>query len=135
MTAEPTPTAEPNPVPDKFVWVRAAAAVLASVAAASIPIVAVLITSQYAAITKNSERDTQFIEMAIGILSDKPTDENRVLRSWAVRVIRHRSDPELRFTEEEERLLIEDLQLVMTNPRNRLLEEPIDPKKREFMYP
>ena len=97
---------------DHWVIVRSISAVVASVAAASIPVVVTIVSNQYTAAVENAERQAQFIEIAVGVLSEPSGDElaqatREPLREWAVRVINLNATDELQFDERSQRLLIE----------------------------
>lgn len=52
--------------------VRAISGVVAAMAAASVPIVAALVVQSYTVAVKERDRNAQYIQIAIGILSEDP---------------------------------------------------------------
>jgi|SRR4029450_13259267 hypothetical protein len=71
---------------DPNVWekARTMSAILAAVV---IPVAVALVGNWYATALKEREIQVRYVELAVSILSQKPTQENSQLRLWAVDVI------------------------------------------------
>jgi hypothetical protein len=52
-----------------------------------IPIVVVVVANEYSATIKYAENSVKYTELAIKVLDNKPTEENRNLRLWAIDVL------------------------------------------------
>lgn len=98
----------------------------AAIAAASIPLVVAYIVQSYTAAVKERDRNAQYVEIAVGILSESPNDDNKPLREWAVSVINRYSD--VPFTERQTQLLINEI------PLNRIIID-IQPPGRPVARP
>lgn len=81
-------------------------AITTSISVIIIPIVIGYIGNIYTQATKEKEIQSRFVELAINILNQKPTDESRNLRQWATNVIDHYSGVKLSDTVRRE--LIEE---------------------------
>lgn len=74
-----------------------------------IPIVVLVAGSGFSEALKERELEGEFVKLAIDVLRDKPSTENKKLRVWSVRVIDKYSG--VPFTDEEKIDLIENIQL------------------------
>lgn len=59
----------------------------AAVGAILVPVAVAFVGSIYTSAVKNREVEGQFVEMAVSILQQQPTEESQPLRSWAVSVL------------------------------------------------
>ncbi|MCH7726690.1 MAG: hypothetical protein IH991_09455 [Planctomycetes bacterium] len=89
-----------------FGTLRSLSAILAGFAAASIPVVVVLVGNMFTTAINVRNRETRFIEIAVNVLSDKPTEANKPLREWAVEILVMHSPVEL--TKRQQQLLVEE---------------------------
>jgi len=102
------------PAPARDIWGKfmSVAAMVGSVAAASVPIVATYIGSSYTQAIKQGERETQYVQIAVDVLSQPPSESRREapLREWGVEVLDRYS--EVKLTPDQRRLLIQDVPLI-----------------------
>ena len=57
------------------------------IASVLVPIVVVVVGNEYSTTIKYSENSVKFTELAIKVLDNKPTDENKNLRLWAIDIL------------------------------------------------
>lgn len=72
-----------------------------------IPVVLGLVGHWYTAALKDREIQSRYIELAINILNEEPSDQNKKVRSWAARIIDKYS--EIKIGEAEEEILMHRL--------------------------
>ncbi len=77
-------------------------------------IVGALISGHYAYKINDRTIESKYVELAINILSQKPDDEQKPLRKWAVNVVNEYS--EVKFSEEVKKNLIEKVSLPTYSP-------------------
>jgi hypothetical protein len=85
----------------------------AILAATLIPLALAVIGHFYTEATKAKERETHFVDLAVNILSQKPTSETKSTREWAIRVIDRYS--EVKFTTEEKTALAEHVRITSSS--------------------
>jgi hypothetical protein len=75
-----------NPVEQKDIWDKLSS-IAGLIASVLIPIVVVVIGNEYSATIRYSENSVQYTELAIKVLDNQPTEENRNLRLWAIDIL------------------------------------------------
>jgi hypothetical protein len=78
--------------------------------------------------TKNREMDLKYVELAIGILSDKPTDESQDLRQWAVGIVNRYSTEKLSVKTQKD--LINKIPVLIETLRDGSLWDTIELKSK-----
>ena len=77
-----------SPSPDGWERLKILSVVLVTVI---IPLAIALTGNWYATALKDKEIQTKYVELAISILSQQPTDDNKSVREWAVQIINYYS--------------------------------------------
>jgi len=71
--------------PDRSGWLIAVVGLAGAVGGA-------IATSAFSYLNNKADNDAKMIELSVGILRAKPTDETRPLRQWAIDVIEKRAN-------------------------------------------
>lgn len=74
------------------------------IASIFIPIAVVIIGNMYSSALKESETQVRYVELAVEILKEKPSDKKHNLRKWAVDLINNYSEIEIDSQTREELL-------------------------------
>lgn len=77
------------------------------IAAVLVPIAIAVVGNVYTEGMKEKEMEARYVELAVDILTQPPTDDTRAIREWATEVIKRYSDVPL--TEPTRQALIEDI--------------------------
>jgi hypothetical protein len=72
------------------------------IATIAVPVAVVLIANMYSTEVSKNQISTRYIELAIGILKDKPNKESESIRNWAIDIINKKSDVKLSDKAKEE---------------------------------
>jgi len=68
-------------------WSERTRNILLSLSAVVVPIVVLFVGKQFEAVLKEREVQGRFVEMAVAILKEPASSENRPLRTWATQVV------------------------------------------------
>ena len=83
---------------------------------------------QYSAAIEEADRKASYIELAVGILSEEPTAENRKLRVWATDIINMYA--EVKMDTEVARQLQTKVRLIP--PEYRINQQVMDPSRLDI---
>src|SRR5260221_5804301 len=87
------------------------------IAAVGIPLVLALVGHLYTNALKEREIQSRFVELALNILKELPSENNRNLRDWALKVVNKYSGVPLGA--EAQKDLVENISLPTQNPAPR----------------
>jgi hypothetical protein len=93
-----------------------------------LPLVLLLVGSQFTAATKEREIQGSFVELATQILRETPTAETKLLREWALKVIDRYSGVPL--PAETARSLVEKTALPSETPAPEAITQPVPRGRR-----
>lgn len=82
----------------------------------AIPVVTLVVGNSYTKAIKEREIQSKFVELAVGILSEEPSEENKNIRNWSIDVINQYSGVEI--SKETRTDLIDKIQLTPLSGRS-----------------
>ena len=80
---------------DTPLWLEILKVTVSAIGSVALPVVILLISKQATDALKSRELSTKYVELALSILTEEPSDENKDLRDWAIQTLNLHADIKL----------------------------------------